>query len=75
MHVIRRNRKRDRGELDGEHEPPITVQEGGKSCKAFRVDCEGPISFIYSPDKPLSCGARLWAETTNPIKIHKEAKL
>jgi len=23
----------------------------------------GPVTFIYGPDKPLSCGAKLWAET------------
>jgi hypothetical protein len=22
---------------------------------------------IYSPDKPLSCGAKVWIETTAPI--------
>ena len=26
-------------------------------------------SNIYSPDKPLSCGARLWIETTSEVDI------
>jgi hypothetical protein len=25
--------------------------------------------FVYSPDKPLSCGARLWFETLDPVEI------
>ena len=27
--------------------------------------------IVYSPDKPLSCGAKVWIETTNEIKIVK----
>ncbi len=72
MHIIRRNRKRDRGELEGEHEPPITVQVQRKPRKAFRVECEGPVTFIYQPEKPLSCGARLWAETKGPVCVDGE---
>lgn len=26
---------------------------------------------IYSPDNPLSCGARVWIETTNKVDIIK----
>jgi len=25
--------------------------------------------FVYRPDKPLSCGAKVWFETENEIKI------
>lgn len=27
---------------------------------------------IYSPDKPLSCGARVWIETKNEVEIIDE---
>lgn len=27
---------------------------------------------IYSPDKPLSCGARVWIETKNEVEIINE---
>jgi hypothetical protein len=27
--------------------------------------------IIYSPDKPLSCGARVWIETQNKIDLIK----
>lgn len=25
--------------------------------------------FVYSPDKPLSCGARVWFETRNQVQV------
>ena len=35
------------------------------------LDKDGGIActLIYSPDKPLSCGARVWLETTNEVVI------
>jgi hypothetical protein len=24
---------------------------------------------VYSPDKPLPCGARVWIETTSPTRL------
>lgn len=26
-------------------------------------------TFVYSPDKPLSCGAKVWFETENNVKV------
>lgn len=60
-HVIAANRKH------GRNDPPITIQTSRGSKKAFAVDIKGPSRFIYSPDKPLSCGARLWIETTAEV--------
>lgn len=28
--------------------------------------------IVYSPHKPLSCGARLWIETSGPVMIFDE---
>lgn len=62
MHVIRRNKKH------GEDEPPIAIRRQGKKTRyAHRVDILGPSSVIYSPEKPLSCGARCWIETYEPV--------
>ena len=43
--------------------------------KIIYVDMDGVISnfdkaakVIYSPDKPLSCGAKVWIETQNKVK-------
>lgn len=56
-HVIQANLKH------GRNDPAITVQTSKGPLKAYRVDVHGPSSFIYQPNKPLSCGARLWIET------------
>jgi len=64
QHVIRSNRQRD------EHEPPLRVKERGNNYAADEVEIYCPrctdlvATVIYRPDKPLSCGARCWIETT-----------
>ena len=57
QHVIRANKK------NGAHDPCITVKTYKKNTYAHRVDIVGASSVVYSPDKPLSCGARVWIET------------
>ena len=57
MHVIRANRK------NGETNPPITVKRGQRNTYARTVEIMGPSRLVYRPNKPLSCGARLWLET------------
>ena len=27
-------------------------------------------TFIYSPNKPLSCGAKVWFETENQVEVY-----
>ena len=34
-----------------------------------KVEILGPSKVVYSPDKPLSCGARVWIETEAEVKI------
>lgn len=62
QHAIRANRK-------GEHRPPITVQTSKGSLKGFRAHIDGPSEFVYRPEKPLSCGARLWIETHAEVTL------
>ncbi len=57
QHVIKANAK------NGEHEPPITVKTYKSNTYAHEVVINGPCKLVYRPDKPLSCGARLWIET------------
>lgn len=47
----------------GRNDPPVTVQTSKGSVKTYGVTIFGPSRMVYSPDKPLSCGARLWLET------------
>jgi hypothetical protein len=63
MHVIRRNRQA--GSLD----PPLAVKTSRRNLKAQRVEIQGPSQLIYSPDKPLACGARVWLETDAPLIV------
>jgi hypothetical protein len=51
----------------GASDPPITVKAGGRNTYTRSVRIEGPSELVYRPDKPLSCGARLWLETTAPV--------
>lgn len=64
QHVIRSNLK------TGKREPVITVKtyQENKYCHTVKVD--GPCTVVYCPDKPLSCGARVWIETESPVTIN-----
>ena len=57
QHVIKRNRK------TGEREAPIAVRKGkhGKSSYT-NLFVKDKVRVIYSPDKPLPCGATVWIE-------------
>lgn len=69
QHVIRRNAK----ETDlSKHERVITckTKEVGKKERItyyHSLDILGPSRVVYSPDKPLSCGAKVWIETNSPV--------
>ena len=42
--------------------PVITVKTDGSNEYTNSVDISGPSKVVYSPDKPLSCGAKVWIE-------------
>ena len=56
QHVIRNNLK------EGRRDPVITIKRRGKTYQAHTAQIHGPSRLVYSPDKPLSCGARVWLE-------------
>jgi hypothetical protein len=60
--VIRRNLKK------GTDDPPITVRTYKDVKKVREVKVKGG-KFVYRPEDPLSCGARLWFETDEPVEI------
>ncbi len=62
-HVIASNRKH------GQNEPVLRVKMGRDNFKGHEVEINGPSVVIYSPDKPLSCGATLWIETTASVEV------
>jgi hypothetical protein len=57
QHVIRSNYK------TGERKPCLTVKTYKTNTYANKVEIKGASKIIYSPDKPLPCGARVWIET------------
>ena len=66
QHVIRSNAK------TGSQEPVLTVKQGRTNRYASRVSIAGPSTVVYSPDKPLSCGARCWIETFSEVVLDPE---
>ena len=63
MHHIRYNKKNE------VKKPVIACKTGGKNIYGDRVKIMGPSEVIYSPDKPLSCGAKVWVETHSEVLI------
>jgi hypothetical protein len=70
QHVVKRNSK------TGEREPCLTVKQGSKrNTYCHEVEIAGPSRVVYSPDKPLSCGAKVWIETESEVTFIGETKI
>jgi len=63
QHAVRRNIKAET------KEPVLTVKTYKSNRYANEIAIRGPSKVVYSPDKPLSCGARVWIETEYPVEI------
>jgi len=63
QHKIRSNKKNNL------NEPVITVKTSKSNTYANEVIIKGPSKVIYSPDKPLSCGAKVWIETESEVVV------
>ena len=63
MHKVRANKKH------GTNEPVLTIKESKSNTYCHEVDILGPSKLVYRPNKPLSCGARVWIETDAELKI------
>ena len=63
QHKIRSNKKNNL------NEPVITVKTSKSNNYGHEVEILGPSKIIYSPDKPLSCGAKVWIETEAEVNI------
>jgi len=63
QHIIRANHK------TGARDPVLTVKQGRTNRYAHEVRIDGPSKVVYSPDKPLSCGARVWIESYYPVEL------
>ena len=62
QHNIKRNIKNPEYQL-----PVITIKTYKSNDYAYEVYIDGPAKVVYSPDKPLSCGAKVWVETESDV--------
>jgi hypothetical protein len=65
QHEVRANVKH------GTDNPVLTVKTYKENRYAHEVDIKGDSKIVYSPDKPLSCGARVWIETEAEVIIRR----
>jgi hypothetical protein len=63
QHVIKSNAK------TGDTEPVLTVKTYKDNRYAHEVRILGESKVVYSPDKPLSCGAKVWIETEAKVEV------
>ena len=62
QHIIKSNKKHNR------KDPVLTVKTSKTNTYGHEVVIHGPSKVVYSPDKPLSCGAKVWIETQNRVE-------
>ena len=62
QHVIKKNR------TNGSNDPVLTCKTYKSNTYAHEVTIDGPSKIVYSPNKPLSCGAHVWIETESKVK-------
>ena len=65
QHIIKKNLK------TGSKDPVLTVKTYKTNQYCSEVNIKGPCKIVYSSDKPLSCGARVWMETESEVEILK----
>ena len=67
QHQIRHNHKH------GTRDPVLTVKtyKSNEYASELLVKTDGKVvaRVVYSPDNPLSCGARVWIETEADVEI------
>jgi hypothetical protein len=63
QHVIKANAK------TGANDPVLTVKTYKSNTYAHDVKILGASRVVYSPDKPLSCGAKVWIETDAEVEV------
>tara|TARA_B110000503_G_C7157829_1_gene418131 strand:- start:1667 stop:1906 length:240 start_codon:yes stop_codon:yes gene_type:complete len=65
QHIIKSNHK------TGSNAPVITCKTYKDNIYGYEADfVNGKV--IYNQEKPLSCGARVWVETLEPVQVLTE---
>ncbi|WP_414624006.1 DNA-binding protein [Calothrix sp. CCY 0018] len=63
QHLIRSNSKH------GTNKPVIRVESRGIIRYFHSLEINGSCKVVYRPDKPLSCGAKLWLEVASDVML------
>ena len=50
--------------------PVMTVKTYKENIKGNTVQINGASIIVYQPDKPLSCGAKVWIETKAEVCVY-----
>jgi len=66
QHKIKSNKKYNK------KDPVLTVKTSKSNTYGHEVVIHGPSKVIYNPDKPLSCGAKVWIETEADVDVINE---
>lgn len=66
QHNIKANQKSN-GDLP--YLPVLTVKDYKQNRKCNEVIIHGASVVKYSPNKPLSCGAKVWIETESVVEV------
>lgn len=61
QHVIKANKK------NNTNLPVLTVKTYKDNVYAHSVEIKGDSKVVYSPNKPLGCGAFVWIETQSEV--------
>jgi len=67
QHKIRLNSKLEAAD----RVPVLTIKNYKDNIYAFEAEIKGDCKIVYRPDKPLSCGAKVWIETESEVIIIK----
>jgi hypothetical protein len=59
----------NQNKIRSREEKPMTVKTYKSNSYCNEVEINGPSKVIYSPEKPLSYGARCWVETESQVII------
>lgn len=66
IHVNQHNIKAN---AKGARLPVITAKTYKSNTLGYEAQINGPSRVVYSPDKPLSCGAKVWIETDSEVIV------
>lgn len=69
QHIMRSNRK------TGKMEPVITVKSGKKNEYCHEVEILGPSKLVYTPNKPLNCGATCYILVDKNVEVKLTNKI